>query len=328
MNSERKITRIDKAIEELSYHESSCRLCPRECAADRKNGEKGYCGSGNQAKISHALLHFGEEPVLSGTNSDSQNETPGSGSGTIFFSGCNLKCSFCQNYQISWHNQGEEADENQLANMMLSLQDQGALNINLVSPTHSLLPILKALKIAYTGGLKIPLIYNTNSYEKSRVIKKLEGIVDIYLPDLKFHSNSLSKQLSGVDDYFFYASQAILEMYCQTPVLRLNSMGIADTGIIIRHLMLPGQNQDSQSILGWIAGKLSLSVGLSLMSQYYPCYKTPDEFRRTISKNEYNQVLNFAERIGFYELFVQPEPFSRNENLIPDFSKKKPFNWK
>jgi putative pyruvate formate lyase activating enzyme len=250
------------------------------------------------------------------------------GSGTIFFSGCNLKCLFCQNYQLSWLNEGELATDEELARMMLDLQAQGGLNINFVSPTHVILPILRALRIAYQNGLTIPLVYNSNGYDSLDVIEHLRGIVDIYLPDLKYISSEFSKRYSSAPDYFDRARLAIQEMYCQQPELVFDDNEVARKGLIIRHLVLPGCSDDSIKVVEWIAGNLSKSVGLSLMSQYHPCFKAPTELQREITREEYRKVMNRALELGLENLFLQPEPFLTEEHLVPDFQRKNPFRWK
>jgi len=320
----RKLEAIDKALARLSPLESCCTLCPRNCRVDRSSGQVGICQTGNLARVSVGLLHYGEEPALSGRGTAAGSR----GSGTIFFSGCNLKCLFCQNYQLSWLNEGDLKTDEQLAQLMLWLQAQGALNINLVSPTHVVLPILRALRIAYSQGLSIPLVWNSNGYESLEVIEQLRGIVDIYLPDLKYVSSELSKKYSGAPDYFEQARLALQEMYCQQPDLILDEQEIARSGLIIRHLVLPGHTADSIKVLEWIATNLSTSVGLSLMSQYHPCFKAPAELRREITAEEYRQVMNRALELGFEHLFLQPEPFEDDEHLVPDFRRKNPFRWK
>ncbi|MFC2169248.1 radical SAM protein [Acidobacteriota bacterium] len=326
-----KIEKIEHALDNLSDHETACRLCPRGCRVNRKIEEKGFCKSTNRASYSHAILHFGEEPILSGFFDCSEAAPQGSvrpaGSGTIFFSGCNLKCSFCQNFQLSWFNQGTSVSDEELAEKMLSLQEQGALNINLVSPTHSILPILKSLKTAYSSGLIIPIVYNSNAYERTDVLRYLEGIVDIYLPDLKYFSPGVAEKLSAAPDYFQLASKAIREMYRQQPELILNDFNFALKGAIIRHLVVPGFTEDSLAILEWIAKDLSLSVCISLMSQYNPCFKTPGEIQRVLSSEEYNHVLIRAKKIGFETMFIQPEPTASSSQLNPDFNLEAPFNW-
>ncbi|MBS3819727.1 radical SAM protein [bacterium] len=330
MNSRLKIERIKKTLWELREHETCCELCPRECKVNRKKGEKGFCQMGREPFLSHALLHYGEEPVLSGYGDWNQEKSNGShrnGSGALFFTGCHLKCPFCQNYQLSWLNQGKQVTSQQLAEHMLSLQQKGALNINLVSPTHFLIPILEALKQAYKEGFTIPVVYNSNGYEKTEVVQKLDGIVDIYLPDLKYHSSSLSQKLSGVPDYFPKASQAILEMHRQQPQLVVDDNNAAQRGLIIRHLILPGMSSDSLKLLEWINSHLDSSVCLSLMSQYHPCFKAPPELQKCLSPQEFHKVLAQAKKMDLDTLFYQPEPFSLQEHLVPDFSLPDPFGF-
>jgi len=333
INIDKKLQAIDKALMKLSPHEEECRMCPKDCGVNRINGEKGFCQTGVQAIVSHTGLHFGEEPILSGhsnllKNGFNRNRTaPLAGSGTIFFAGCNLKCLYCQNYQISWQQLGQSVSSEKLASAMLKLQEQGALNINLVSPTHMILPILKALKTAYGQGLKLPVVYNSGGYEKAEIIKHLDGIIDIYLPDFKYFSRTLSKKLSHSPDYFQYASTAIKEMFHQLPSVIFNNDGVAQKGLIIRHLVIPGNSSDSTKILEWIAQNLSTSLCLSIMSQYQPCFQAPPEIQMTLSPKEYRKVVAKAQSLSFETLFIQPEPFARDEHLIPDFTQKKPFKW-
>jgi len=318
-----KIGRLERALEALAPRERFCDLCPRDCRVDRTRKSAGVCRMGDRAVVARALLHHGEEPVLSGTAGP-----PGPGSGTIFFSGCNLKCLFCQNHQISWGRQGSAQTDEELAGTMLRLQDEGALNINLVSPTHLILPILRALRIAYERGLSIPLVYNSNGYEKPDVVERLVGIVDVYLPDLKYRSSGLSARFSGAGDYFEYASAAVGEMYIQQPDLVVNDAGLALQGTIVRHLILPGYTEDSKTVLEWIAGSLTPALPVSLMSQYHPCHKAPEEIRRPLSAGEYRDVLARARKLGFENLFLQPEVFGPDDHLVPDFRNPEPFRWK
>jgi putative pyruvate formate lyase activating enzyme len=326
-----KLEKIDEALAHLLEHERECRLCPRECGVDRKSGITGFCQTADRASLSHAVLHFGEEPPLSGLH-DCAKETEKtragrSGSGAMFFSGCNLKCRYCQNYQISWLNQGRERSANELARQMIALQTNGALNINLVSPTHILIPILKALRIAYADGLHIPLVYNSNGYEKTDVLRHLDGIVDIFLPDCKYFSPELSRTLSEAPDYFRCASTSILEMHRQRPAVIYDDRDIAQKGLIIRHLVLPGQSEDSIKVLDWLGRHCSDETALSLMSQYKPCHKAPPAFQRPLEVEEYNRVVEKALDCGFATLFIQPEPFTSEEHRTPDFDRKNPFEW-
>jgi putative pyruvate formate lyase activating enzyme len=316
--NERKIERVGQALERLSSLEARCTLCPRDCRVDRTSGAAGVCRTGGQASVSHALLHFGEEPVISGR----------SGSGTIFFSGCNLKCLFCQNYQLSWLLEGEPVTDVALADMMLGLQAQGAHNINLVSPSHVVLPILRALRIALGRGLDIPLVWNSNGYDGLEAVRALEGIVDVYLPDLKYRSAELSKRYSAAPDYFSRASEALREMSLQQPALDLGPRGTARRGLVVRHLVLPGAVDDTLVLLKWIGENLSPYIGLSLMSQYHPCFKAPREIQRGVSEDEYRRAADSAMALGLDHLFLQPEPFRPEDHLVPDFRKKKPFRWK
>ena len=318
VQANRKLELVEKALARLAPLESDCTLCPRDCRVDRTKGAEGVCRTGCVASVSHALLHFGEEPVISGK----------AGSGTIFFTGCNLKCLFCQNYQLSWLLEGAPVTDNELAALILGLQEQGARNINLVSPTHVVLPILRALRIAIPEGLRIPLVWNSNGYDSVAVIRALEGIVDIYLPDLKYHSPAISKKYSAAADYFAMASVAVREMSVQQPVLDLGPDGTARKGLVVRHLILPGAVEDTLAILEWACETLSPFIGLSLMSQYHPCYRAPEEIQREVSQEEYRRAADKALALGFDHLFLQPESFRPDEHLVPDFRKKTPFRWK
>jgi putative pyruvate formate lyase activating enzyme len=314
----KKLGLVERALGRLAPLERACTLCPRNCGVDRTAGRTGICGAGARASVSHGLLHHGEEPVLSGT----------AGSGTVFFSGCNLKCLFCQNYQISWLLEGEPADDEELAALMLDLQRRGAHNINLVSPTHVVLPILRALRIALSSDLEIPLVWNSNGYENAEVVQALDGIVDIYLPDLEYRSADISRRYSGAADYFERASEALREMSVQQPVLEIGPDGTARRGLLVRHLVLPGHVEDSLDVLRWLRSSLSPFVGLSLMSQYHPCHEAPPELRRSLTPEEYAPAAALAVELGFERLFLQPEPFRPDEHLVPDFRKRSPFGWK
>jgi len=314
----RKSGLVERAIDRLSPLESACTLCPRDCRVDRTKGAEGVCRTGRQASVSHALLHFGEEPVISGT----------SGSGTIFFTGCNLKCLFCQNYQLSWLLEGRPATDGELAAMMLDLQARGAHNINLVSPGHVVLPVLRALRIALAGGLEIPLVWNSNGYDGLETVRALEGIVDVFLPDLKYFSPELSKRYSSAPDYFARASAAVKEMSLQQPAFDLGPGGTARKGLVVRHLVLPGAVDDTLAILKWVGENLSPFTGLSLMSQYHPCYEAPAEIQRGVTAGEYGRAAEAALALGLDPLFLQPEPFRADEHLVPDFRNQKPFRWK
>lgn len=273
---------------------SPCRLCPRQCATERASNRPGFCQALKDVKIAAQNLHFGEEPPLSGTG----------GSGTVFFSGCTLKCLFCQNYPISQLFHGEFYQVEQLAAILVSLQKRGAHNINLVSPTPYLQHLLAALEIASGQGLNIPLVYNSSGYERSEVIAQLEGIIDIYLPDFKYgpseECRQLAVQLSAVSDYFENAFAAISEMYRQTGPLILAGHGMAVRGTIIRHLIIPGQTTNSHEVLRTIAAGPFRDAHLSLMSQFFPAYRAPDHppFNRKLQADEYRQVKETALALG------------------------------
>ena len=314
----RKLELVERALERLEPLEAACTLCPRECRVDRTKGAEGVCRTGRLASVSHALLHFGEEPVISGR----------SGSGTVFFSGCNLKCLFCQNYQLSWQLEGDPATDEGLAAMMLDLQAGGAHNINLVSPGHVVLPVLRALRVALARGLDLPLVWNSNGYDSLEVVGALEGIVDVYLPDLKYRSPAVSKRYSAAADYFARASEAVREMSLQQPSLDLGPDGTARRGLVVRHLLLPGAVEDTLAVLEWIGANLSPFIGLSLMSQYHPCFRAPEEIQRGVTVEEYRKAADAALALGLDRLFLQPEPFRADEHLVPDFRKARPFRWK
>jgi len=325
-----KIRLIDKALTALAPHRVKCHLCPRNCLVNRQRGETGFCGVGDLPIVSHSCLHFGEEPPLSGYY-DYRGEVPTgsrlSGSGAIFFAGCNLQCMFCQNYQISHHVRGCISSIELLASRMNSLQRQGALNINLVTPTHIIIPILEALKSAMSRGLQLPIVYNTSAYESDKVISQLSGIVDIYLPDFKYFSSETAQRFSFAPDYPQKAAEVIKEMYSQVGNLQLGKEGNAVKGMIIRHLILPNHAEESCSILEWIAANLSTQVTVSLMSQFHPCTRLPEEINRTITVEEYESVAAKAEELGFENLYLQPAAFGVNDHLLPDFEKDDPFSW-
>jgi len=327
---DQKIRLTKNAIDALSDNRSDCHLCPRMCHVNRDKGEIGFCGVDNSAFVAHHCLHFGEEPCLSGYydyTKNLQTKSSLSGSGAVFFSGCNLKCIYCQNYQISWKVYGTSLSPDKLASIFLVLQEKKALNINLVTPTHVILPILEALKRAFTLGLNIPIVYNTGAYDSYETILTLDGIIDIYLPDFKYLRNDSARRLSNAPDYPDKAITAIKEMYRQVGNLEIDNEGNAKKGLIIRHLILPGHMKESCTILEWIATNISTKVYLSLMSQFYPCNDVPDEINREISKDEYDGVLAKAEELGFENVYMQTHAFASKEHLVPDFSKDNPFSW-
>jgi len=280
---------------------SPCRLCPRQCGAERDAGRPGVCHAMREAKVAAHNLHFGEEPPISGVR----------GSGTIFFSGCTLKCIFCQNYPISQLAHGEITRSEQLAGMFLSLQKRGAHNINLVSPTPYLHPIVSALEIASHRGLHIPFVYNTSGYERVEAIAGLEGIIDIYLPDLKYGPSDAARRLgltlSGISDYYEHAVPAIAEMFRQAGPLQVDGEGIAVRGTVIRHLVIPGHAENSLEVLRTIAAGSFRSAWLSLMSQYFPAHLAPGRppFDRRLRPDEWREVRDEALKLGLDEGWFQ-----------------------
>ncbi len=272
-----------KKINQASSLLASCTLCPRQCKVDRTKEEKGYCSTGKNALVSSFSAHFGEEPQLVGDH----------GSGTIFFSNCNLKCIFCQNYDISVRGMGQEADDEKIASIMLHLQKIGCHNINLVTPSHVVPQILKALNIAIDHGLNIPLIYNCSGYESIDTLCLLNNIIDIYMPDFKFWEPDLSKKYCHSRDYPHIARKAIKEMHDQVGNLKVDKSGVACSGLIVRHLVMPGNLDGTHEILKFIKEKISPQTSVNLMSQYHPMGDadkikelstplTPEEFRTAI----------------------------------------------
>jgi putative pyruvate formate lyase activating enzyme len=270
----------------------------------------GFCHSGVKIRVARIALHHWEEPSISGTN----------GSGTIFFSGCNLRCCFCQNSQISQEGFGQELTVSELAAGFLDLQRQKAHNINLVTPSHWVPQIASAIMRARELGLTVPIVYNSSAYEKVSTLKMLDGLVDVFLPDLKFHSATLSQRYLNASDYFLYASDAILEMERQCGPVVLDPDGIIRSGLIIRHLVMPGSASDSIACLEWIRSTLPPQTHLSIMAQYLPLHHAPfyPEINRTLTATEYQQVLDKLEELKLENGFIQ-ELQAASENYIPDF---------
>ena len=284
-----------------------CELCPRRCKVNRNNNELGYCRATNKIKIGGYRLHEWEEPIISGEK----------GSGTIFFSYCNLGCIYCQNYDISFNNVGEEITVERFKDICLELQDKGATNINLVTPTHYIPLIKEGLILAKNNGLNIPIVYNTSSYECVESLKLLEGLIDIYLPDFKYYDNSLGKY-SNVTDYFEVASLAIEEMYRQVgkPIYRDN---ILKKGIIIRHLVLPHHTEDSKKVIKYLFDKYKDNIILSIMNQYTNIKKLKyKELNDKVTEQEYNDLIDYACELGIENCFVQEEE-SQSKSFIPKF---------
>lgn len=287
-------SRVEKAYSLYA----SCLLCPRKCGVNRLKGEIGFCRSPLTPVIFSAQAHFGEEPPLVGNY----------GSGTIFFSNCNLRCVFCQNWPIAHEGKGSQADEGQLAEMMLRLQGRRCHNINLVTPTHVMPHILKAVRLAHARGLRIPLVYNTSGYELPEIVELLDGLVDIYLPDIKYgHGEQAGMYSAGATDYPEHAKESVAEMHRQVGLLKLlktDAASIALRGLIIRHLVMPNRVAGSREVLEWISRSLHTSTHINIMSQYrveYKAFNFP-EIARGITVEEYLEVLDWAQELGLYNL--------------------------
>ena len=289
---------------------NSCTICPHNCKINRNNGQIGRCRIGDKVKIALASVHNYEEPCISGKN----------GSGTIFFSNCNLSCIYCQNYKISQLGKGYELSVEELANIMLKQQEKGVNNINLVTPTMYVYQIIEAIKIARKRGLKIPIIYNTNGYENVKTIQDLNGYVDIYLPDLKYYSNEISKKYSKIDNYFKYATEAIKEMYKQVGSPIFDENGIIKKGLIIRHLVLPNHLQNSKHILKWIKENMPEDTYVSVMAQYFPTYKAKEDnlINRKLNKKEYREIEEFLYTLNLENGYMQ-DLGEHEEEYVPNF---------
>ena len=288
----------------------NCKICPRNCGVNRNKGNIGFCSAGNKIKMARYSLHYWEEPCISGEN----------GSGTIFFSHCNLKCIYCQNYDISTKNSGKEINIERFTEICLELQRMGALNINLVTPTHFIPLIKEGLIKAKEKGLSIPIVYNSSGYENVESLKLLDGLIDIYLPDLKYYDDNLAINFSNAKNYFNTAILAIDEMYRQVgyPIF---DKGIMKKGLIVRHLLLPGHSDDSKIIVKYLYDKYKDNIFISLMNQYTPVRKIDNykELNDIVSDNEYNDLINYACDLGITNAFIQ-EGETQKESFIPDFN--------
>ena len=284
-----------------------CTICPHNCKINRTKNP-GRCKSTDKIKIALYSIHNFEEPCISGEK----------GSGTIFFSNCNMNCVFCQNYEISQLGRGKEITIEELANIMIKQQERNVQNINLVTPTSYALHIVEAIKIARKKGLKIPIVYNTNGYESVETLKLLEGYVDIYLPDLKYYYNDLAKKYSKVDNYFEIATKAIQEMYRQVGMPVLDENGVMKKGLMIRHLILPNEVQNSKKVLKWIKENIDSNVYVSIMAQYFPTYKAKEipEIARKITKEEYEKVENYLYELDLENGYIQ-ELGEHEEEYVP-----------
>ena len=284
-----------------------CTICPHNCGINRLKGQTGRCNSKDTVKIALYSTHNFEEPCISGQK----------GSGTVFFSNCNMNCVFCQNYEISQQGKGTEISIKELAKIFIKQQEKNVENINLVTPTSYVPQIIEAIKIARNQGLKLPIVYNTNGYEKVETLKMLEGYIDIYLPDLKYSDNELGKRLSKVDNYFEITTEALKEMYRQTGKAVFNKEGIMQKGMIIRHLVLPNHILNSRRVLKWINENMH-DVYVSIMAQYFPTYKAKEinDINRKLTKEEYEQIENYLYRLDLENGYIQ-ELGEHEEEYVP-----------
>ena len=286
-----------------------CNLCPRNCNVDREKGEVGYCKAANQMVIARYSLHMWEEPIISGPN----------GSGTIFFSYCNMRCCFCQNYEISELHKGKIVTIDEFKDICLELQKNGATNINLVTPTHYAPWIAEGLRLAKECGLNIPIVYNSSGYETIDTIKMLDGLIDIYLPDLKYYDNYYGEKYSKAKNYFKYASLAIEEMVKQVGDIKIDDNGIMKKGVIVRHLLLPGALEDSKKIIKYLYEQYHDNIIISIMNQYTPVRKLAyNELNQKVLDNEYDELIDYAYDLGVRNAFIQ-EGDTQEVSFIPDF---------
>ena len=302
---------MDMTIEKINAYMSDCTLCPRYCHADRTAGRLGFCGQTAEITAARAALHYWEEPCISGS----------CGSGTVFFSGCALQCIFCQNHNIALGKAGKVISPERLSEIFIELQEKGAANINLVTAGHFIPQVCRSLALSKANGLNIPIVYNTGSYEEVSSLRLLEGLIDIYLPDLKYFSPELSTKYSHAPDYFSKATAAINEMLRQTGRPEFDgATGLMKRGVIVRHLVLPGQAKDSKKILRYLHDTFGNDIYVSIMNQYTPmesAAQIPD-LNRKVSSEEYARILDFAEKIGIEQGFLQ-EGGTAEESFIPEF---------
>lgn len=300
-------------IEGINKLMKECKLCPRECGVDRSRGQMGVCRATDEVVVARAALHFWEEPCISGE----------SGSGTVFFSGCALGCVYCQNHNIAKGLAGKKITIDRLSDIFIELQDKGANNINLVTPSHYVPQIILAIEMAREKGLSLPIVYNTSAYEKVETLKLLDGYVDVYLPDLKYRSGQLSKKYSNAENYFSYASEAIAEMVRQTGEAKFNEAGIITKGVIVRHLTLPGYLGDSKDILEYLYDTYGDTIYISIMNQYTPLAHVSiyPEINRKITAEEYEELVDYALYLGLENGFIQ-EGETASESFIPEFNEE------
>ena len=278
--------RIQEALKRME----ACDLCPRNCGVNRLRGETGFCDTGRRAKVASYTAHFGEEAPLVGQN----------GSGTIFISSCNLLCGFCQNYEISHQKEGREVEPEQMAEMMIHLSEKGCHNINFVTPSHVVPQILEALACAVEMGLRVPLVYNTGGYDKPETLKLLDGVFDIYMPDFKFWEEKWADRYCGAPDYRDVVITAVKEMYSQVGDLVTDQQGVAVRGLLVRHLVMPGDVSGTERIMDFLAGEISTNTYVNVMDQYRPCGRAhKDAFvNRRLSSEEFRRAMDAAIRAG------------------------------
>lgn len=306
---------LKRRLERLEARLGACDLCPRECGTDRLQGEPGFCRAGYLPSVAATCAHFGEEPALSGTR----------GSGTVFFSGCNMRCLYCQNHQISQGKAALKTGETgfeALAENLVGLQEEGCHNINFVSPSHFVPQMVRAVLKAVPLGLKLPLVYNSSGYDSVATLEELRGIIDIYLPDLRYADERVARQLSGAPGYPARARAAIREMFRQVGELKADENGIAERGIIVRHLVLPDNLAGSRDSLEWLAREVSPRVTVSLMSQYRPAHRALKHhlLSRQISLREYREAVGLLEEFGITNGWVQE--MDAAESYLPDFERE------
>lgn len=289
---------------------AKCEICPFRCKVNRLSGQIGRCGCGDKIRVAKYQLHYFEEPCISGK----------SGSGTVFFSNCNFKCIFCQNYKISQEGKGNEVTIEELANIFLKLQQEGANNINLVTPTMYAYQIIEAIKLARMKGLNLPIIYNSNGYENVENLRDLRGYVDVYLPDLKYYAGELAIKYSKAPNYFEIATKAILEMINQVGLPEFDENGMIKKGVIIRHLVLPGHIQNSKHILKWLKENVEGKAYVSVMAQYFPTYKAKEDeyLNRKLTRKEYSEIEQYLYLLDIQNGYMQ-ELGKHEEEYVPDF---------
>jgi putative pyruvate formate lyase activating enzyme len=307
---------LKRRAEKLEARLASCDICPRECHVNRLENKRGFCHSGYLPIVSAVCAHHGEEPAISGSK----------GSGTVFFGNCNMRCVYCQNYQISqdWKKQkAKEMDFHKLAEGMLYLQDElGCHNINFVSPSHFVPQLVRAVLEAVPLGLRVPLVYNSSGYDSVASLKELDGIISVYLPDLRYASDRWARKFSHARNYVTHARAAIKEMYRQVGELVVDESGVAQRGLIVRHLILPNMIAGSEESLPWLAREVSPTVTVSIMAQYYPSHEAQLKrlLSRTISQAEYDEVLRLLDEVGLENGWVQE--MGAAENYLPDFERE------